>query len=672
MGAYSPLADVPDELVAEVIARFHRPALAELARRGMPFVGALYAGLILTADRGPVLLEFNARFGDPETQAILPRLACPLAPLLLAAAVGRLRDVAASLGVTRDVLPAEPAAAVAIVLASRDYPTGPSTGDRIEGLAAAARDALVFHAGTRRAADGGWETDGGRILAVVGRGDGLPAARAAAEAAASLVTSSARDDVTTSARAVGSRLPLPPRRHRPAPEWGHCRDPPLHALGDGCGVVGRGPLRGHAARRDRGGEGAGGARHDPGRGSGGPPRAGPGRCDPIAAIERTTDHDASLRQPGREAVGPEGRYITRADEQRRRRHRARAQLRAAGDLLLRGVDGLLRALVARARAEAGTLMMGRTHSVHAEPTTLGHKLAGWAFELERDRVRLARAFADAATGKVSGPVGTYSHLPPDLEAEVLADLGLAVDPVSTQIVQRDRHAAVLAAIAITGGSLERFATEVPTSSTLNQRALEPFRNGQKGSSACPTSATESSPSGSRGSPACSALRRAAVREPAALARAGHQQLVGGARAPARLHHLLDYMLAKRRRSSRPGRPRRRMRENIERGSGSTPAAGSWWPSRGRRDGPRGRLRDRPANALRAADARVLLHALLADGPGSRWAPDAGRLDAASTTPVTAPRAAVIGRLDAIESGLRARAAGEAAEPAGEEVARAQG
>ena len=85
---------------------------------------------------------------------------------------------------------------------------------------------------------------------------------------------------------------------------------------------------------------------------------------------------------------------------------------------------------------------------------------GWAFELDRDRLRLARAFADAATGKISGPVGTYSHLAPDLEAEVLAELGLAVDPVSTQIVQRDRHAAVLAAVAITGGSLERFATEV--------------------------------------------------------------------------------------------------------------------------------------------------------------------------------------------------------------------
>ena len=208
----------------------------------------------------------------------------------------------------------------------------------------------------------------------------------------------------------------------------------------------------------------------------------------IAAIERTTDHDviAFVSQVA-EAVGPEGRYIhlglTSSDVVDTG---LALQLRAAGDLLLRGVDGLLRALVARARAEAGTLMMGRTHSVHAEPTTLGHKLAGWAFELERDRVRLAHAFADAATGKVSGPVGTYSHLPPDLEAEVLADLGLAVDPVSTQIVQRDRHAAVLAAIAITGGSLERYATEVRNlQHTEISELMEPFRNGQKGSSAMP-------------------------------------------------------------------------------------------------------------------------------------------------------------------------------------------
>jgi phosphoribosylamine---glycine ligase len=188
MGAYSPLADLDEATAAEIVARFHRPALAELARRGTPFRGALYAGLILTADRGPVLLEFNARFGDPETQAILPRLAVPLAPLLLAAATRRLARAAAAAGLAGDVLPAVPGAAVAIVLASRDYPASASAGDPIEGLdAAAAAGALVFHAGTRRSAGGGWETDGGRVLAVVGRGPDLAAARAAAESAAGMV-----------------------------------------------------------------------------------------------------------------------------------------------------------------------------------------------------------------------------------------------------------------------------------------------------------------------------------------------------------------------------------------------------------------------------------------------------------------------------------------------------
>jgi adenylosuccinate lyase len=210
--------------------------------------------------------------------------------------------------------------------------------------------------------------------------------------------------------------------------------------------------------------------------------------DRIAEIERTTDHDviAFVSQVA-ESVGPEGRYLhlglTSSDVVDTG---LALQLRAAGALLLGGADRLLAALVARARAEAGTVMMGRTHSVHAEPTTLGLKLAGWAFELDRDRARLARAFDDIATGKISGPVGTYSLLAPDLEAEVLADLGLAADPVSTQIVQRDRHAAVMAAIAITGGSLERFATEVRNlQHTEIGELMEPFRAGQKGSSAMP-------------------------------------------------------------------------------------------------------------------------------------------------------------------------------------------
>jgi adenylosuccinate lyase len=208
----------------------------------------------------------------------------------------------------------------------------------------------------------------------------------------------------------------------------------------------------------------------------------------IAEIERTTDHDviAFVSQVA-ETVGPDGRYLhlglTSSDVVDTG---LALQLRDAGERLLLDADGLLAALVRRARAEADTVMMGRTHGVHAEPTTLGVKLAGWAFELDRDRRRLAAAIADIATGKISGPVGTYSQLDPELEAEVLAALGLAVDPVSTQIVQRDRHAAFLTAIAVTGGSLERFATEIRNLQHTEIGELqEPFAAGQKGSSAMP-------------------------------------------------------------------------------------------------------------------------------------------------------------------------------------------
>jgi phosphoribosylamine--glycine ligase len=210
MGAYSPLADVDDPLVADVVARFHRPALAELARRGTPFRGALYAGLILTADRGPVLLEFNARLGDPETQAILPRVAVPLAPLLLAAARGALDPADGAPRFAGDVLPATPDAAVAIVLATRDYPAAPSAGNAISGLDdAIATGALVFHAGTRLGPDGGWETDGGRVLAVVGRGPDLPAARRAAERATDAVSFAGlrrRRDIAADAPGLVARM----------------------------------------------------------------------------------------------------------------------------------------------------------------------------------------------------------------------------------------------------------------------------------------------------------------------------------------------------------------------------------------------------------------------------------------------------------------------------------
>jgi phosphoribosylamine--glycine ligase len=175
MGAYSPLPDLTDEAVADVVERFHRPVLRELARRGTPFVGALYAGLMLTAD-GPRLLEFNARFGDPETQAILPRLAMALGPLLLAAAKGRLQDERA--------VPALPGAAVGIVLAAAGYPDQPRKGETIEGREDLDHDVLVFHSGTRQRPDGVWETNGGRVITVVGRGADLESARAKAAHAA--------------------------------------------------------------------------------------------------------------------------------------------------------------------------------------------------------------------------------------------------------------------------------------------------------------------------------------------------------------------------------------------------------------------------------------------------------------------------------------------------------
>jgi phosphoribosylamine--glycine ligase len=182
MGAYSPLPDLPDEAADEILDRFHLPVLRELARRGSHFRGALYAGLMLAPD-GPRLLEFNARFGDPETQVILPRIAVALGPLLLAAARGSLP---AGSGPRR--LPVISGATVGIVLAAAGYPDQPRAGDAISGLDASGQmaeepNALVFHGATARAGDG-YVTQGGRVLTVVGRGADLAAATAAAERAA--------------------------------------------------------------------------------------------------------------------------------------------------------------------------------------------------------------------------------------------------------------------------------------------------------------------------------------------------------------------------------------------------------------------------------------------------------------------------------------------------------
>jgi phosphoribosylamine--glycine ligase len=187
MGAYSPLPDLPDETLVDILEGFHRPILTELRRRGTPFRGALYAGLMLTAD-GPKLLECNARFGDPETQVILPRLGAALGPLLLAAAKGDLREAHRRLGGDGLSVPTTPNATVGVVIAGADYPARPSIGDRIMGIdEAMASGALVFHSGTRRSPDGTWETNGGRVLTVVADGADLSLAKTAADSAADLI-----------------------------------------------------------------------------------------------------------------------------------------------------------------------------------------------------------------------------------------------------------------------------------------------------------------------------------------------------------------------------------------------------------------------------------------------------------------------------------------------------
>jgi adenylosuccinate lyase len=162
------------------------------------------------------------------------------------------------------------------------------------------------------------------------------------------------------------------------------------------------------------------------------------------------------------------------------------QLRDAGAQLLRGVELARATVLARALEHRATPCMGRTHGVHAEPTTFGLKLLGWVFELDRAHARLARATDGVSVGKLSGAVGAYGNIDPLVEERVLALLGLDVEPASTQVVARDRHAEFLAAIAITGSSLDRFATELRHLQRSEVRETEePFGKGQKGSSAMP-------------------------------------------------------------------------------------------------------------------------------------------------------------------------------------------
>ena len=218
-------------------------------------------------------------------------------------------------------------------------------------------------------------------------------------------------------------------------------------------------------------------------------RAATFTVEAVQKREAITDHDvAAFVDVLSASAGPGGRWIhfglTSSDVLDTA---LGLQLAQAGTIVLAGADELVAALADQARAHVDTICVGRTHGVHAEPTTFGIKLAGFAMEAARNRDRLREAFEQVARGGLSGAVGTYAATDPDFERRVLARVGLEPEPVSTQVIPRDRHAQLLQAIALAGAGLERLATEVRhLQRTEVLEATEPFRSGQqKGSSAMP-------------------------------------------------------------------------------------------------------------------------------------------------------------------------------------------
>ena len=219
-------------------------------------------------------------------------------------------------------------------------------------------------------------------------------------------------------------------------------------------------------------------------------RAATFTVDAVKERERITDHDvAAFVDILSESAGAQaGRWIHYGLTSSDVLDTALAvQLRSAGEIVIRGAEEVVAALVTQARAHVGTICTGRTHGVHAEPTTFGIKLAGFAFEAHRNLERLRAAFASVSVGALSGAVGTYSATSPDFERRVLTRLGLGAEDVSTQVIPRDRHAELLQAISLAGAGLERLATEIRhLQRTEVREAEEPFRTGsQKGSSAMP-------------------------------------------------------------------------------------------------------------------------------------------------------------------------------------------
>ena len=208
----------------------------------------------------------------------------------------------------------------------------------------------------------------------------------------------------------------------------------------------------------------------------------------IDEIERRVKHDVvAFTEAVAERIGPSARYIHLGLTSSDILDTCLAcQLQQAADLLLQDTAALEVVLAELAVKHKRTLMMGRTHGIHAEPTTFGLKLAMWLMEVRRATDRLLRAREVVSYGKLSGAVGTFANVPPQVEEYVCAKMGLQPEPISTQIIQRDRHAEYLAAIGIVGSSLDKFATEIRhLQRTEVREAEEPFSEGQKGSSAMP-------------------------------------------------------------------------------------------------------------------------------------------------------------------------------------------
>jgi adenylosuccinate lyase len=217
-------------------------------------------------------------------------------------------------------------------------------------------------------------------------------------------------------------------------------------------------------------------------------RATPPTPERVAELERETQHDlAAFVDAVAAELGPEGRWLHHGLTSSDVVDTALAlQVREAGAILLAGLERALEVVVARAEEHKDDVCIGRTHGIHAEPTIFGLKLAGWAFELDRGRERLRHALEGMRVGKLSGAVGTYAATDPELERLACERLGLDAEPVSTQIVQRDRHAELLAALALVAASLDRFALEIRhLARTEVGEVAEPFGKGQKGSSAMP-------------------------------------------------------------------------------------------------------------------------------------------------------------------------------------------